>query len=66
MAKCDKNLDDIITFEEFCIGMQQDEWRDMLWIDYTVFGRLYLIYDNSLPFQSEKIGDFLFLFSFGS
>ena len=33
MAKCDKNLDDIITFEEFCIGMQQDEWRDMLWID---------------------------------
>ena len=30
MAKCDKNLDDIITFEEFCIGMQQDEWRDML------------------------------------
>ena len=33
MAKCDKNLDDIITFEEFCIGMQQDEWRDMSWID---------------------------------
>ena len=48
MAKCDKNLDDIITFEEFCIGMQQDQWRDMSLFDKTISGMLNIISDICL------------------